>query len=495
MISSSKNKLSALNNYGKLTILIGLIILFPICCSIFYPSDFKYAYCFLIPSLLTILFGVLLCYFGKKFEPSPYYSVNQRNSTLIVLYAWIISCVAGAVPFMLGANLNFIQALFEAVSGFTTCGLSVIDVDTCFPTMLFYRSWIQFVGGLGFVLLFLVVVNDRQSMDLFNAEGHPEKLRPNLRVTARTLLKTYMVMTIFGIVGYCLLGMGLFDSVNTTMTAVSTGGFATKSDGLASFSSAIKLWTTLLMLMGGINMAVLILPTQGKFKEMIKNTEFKVLNFLVISFTIIIMIITAQTTDLSLFDNFVDSIFNVVSSITTTGDYVSPFVGIAHSKLFLLIILMVIGGSMGSTAGGLKLSRVYISIKVWIKSITDKMRSSRAIKYLHMYSSTGDSIISDKQQKDAVNYVGIYLLFLVVGTFGLMCTANCQLHEALFEFTSCLSTVGSSVGITAADASVGTFIIEILGMLLGRLEILPLVFGAFYGVNAIKDLFKRKDYR
>ncbi|MGN1399640.1 MAG: TrkH family potassium uptake protein [Erysipelotrichaceae bacterium] len=490
-MSISRNKLSSLNNYGKLTILIGIILFVPVFCIIFYPQDFKYVHCFLIPSVLSILFGLILCFFGKRFIPSPYYTVNLRNSTLIVLYAWVYSCLAGALPFMLSGQLNFIQALFEAVSGFTTCGLSVIDVDNCFATMLFYRSWIQFVGGLGFVLLFLIVVNDRQSMDLFNAEGHPEKIRPNLRVTARTLFKTYLIMTGFGVVGYCLLGMGFFDSLNTTMTAVSTGGFATHSDGVASFSNAIKLWTTLLMLMGGINMAVLILPTKGKFKEMFKNTEFKVLNSIVIGFTAIVMLITYNTSDLSLFDNFVDSIFNVVSSLTTTGDYMSSFIGIPHAKLLLYIILMVFGGSVGSTAGGLKLSRVYISIKVWIKSITDRMRSSRSIKYIHMYTSNGDCVISDKQQKDAVNYVGIYLLLLLAGTFGLMLTANCQLHEALFEFTSCLSTVGSSVGITAADATVGTFIIEIIGMLLGRLEIIPLVFGLIYAGEGIKKLFRK----
>ena len=491
MSSISKNKISSLNNYGKLTILIGIILFIPVLCIIFYPEDIKYVHCYIIPSIGSILLGLLLCFFGKGYTPSPFYTVNLRSSTLIVLYAWGYSCLAGAMPFILSGQLNFIQALFEAVSGFTTCGLSVLDVDNCFSTMLFYRSWIQFVGGLGFVLLFLIVVNDRQSMDLFNAEGHPEKLRPNLRVTARTLFKTYLIMTAFGVVGYCILGMGFFDSLNTTMTAVSTGGFATHSDGVASFSNAIKLWTTLLMLMGGINMAVLIFPAKGKFKEMLNNTEFKVLNMIVLGFTAIVMLITYNTSNLSLFDNFVDSIFNVVSSITTTGDYMSSFTTIPHAKLFLYIILMVFGGSMGATAGGLKLSRVYISFKVWIKSITDRMHSSRSIRYIHMYTTNGECVISEKQQKDAVNYVGIYLLLLLLGTFGLMITANCQLHEALFEFTSCLSTVGSSVGITAADATVGTFIIEIVGMLLGRLEIIPIAFGLIYVSKGLKKIINR----
>ena len=108
-----------------------------------------------------------------------------------------------------------------------------------------------------------------------------------------------------------------------------------------------------------------------------------------------------------------------------------------------------------------------------------------------MYTTNGECVISEKQQKDAVNYVGIYLLLLLLGTFGLMITANCQLHEALFEFTSCLSTVGSSVGITAADATVGTFIIEIVGMLLGRLEIIPIAFGLIYVSKGLKKIFNR----
>ena len=153
MSSISKNKISSLNNYGKLTILIGIILFIPVLCIIFYPEDIKYVHCYIIPSIGSILLGLLLCFFGKGYTPSPFYTVNLRSSTLIVLYAWGYSCLAGAMPFILSGQLNFIQALFEAVSGFTTCGLSVLDVDNCFSTMLFYRSWIQFVGGLGFVIM------------------------------------------------------------------------------------------------------------------------------------------------------------------------------------------------------------------------------------------------------------------------------------------------------------------------------------------------------
>lgn len=482
----NKDKFISLNNYGKLAVLTGVILLLPLGCLVFYPEDFEYAHCFLIPGLSAILIGIVICKFGKPFKASRFYTVTLRNSTLIVLFAWAFSCVMGAFPFVLSGQLNFLQALFESVSGYTGAGLTVIDIANSCKSILFYRSLTQFVGGLGFVLLFLVIVNDKQSMDLFNAEGHPDKLRPNLRVTARTILWTYLILVGIGTLGCWILGMDLFDSLNHTMTSIATGGFSTKVNGLEGYSWQIQLWMVVVMLLGSINTAVLLLAVQGKTKEVWKNSELRFLNGLMVLFTIICMIALVNVkTDIG--DNFVFSLFNVVSSFSTTGASVGSFVNLPHIVIFSCTLLMILGGSMGSTAGGIKLSRVYVFLRMMIKSVRDKLHPSRNLKYMHMYKSTGECVIDEKQQKDAINYVGIYGCVYIIGVFALMFASGCQLHESMFEFASCLSTVGLSIGVTTASSNAATLIVEMIGMFLGRLEIIPVFFGCSYVVEAIKD--------
>ncbi len=481
-----KDKFISLNNYGKLAVLTGLILLMPLGCLIFYPEDIEYAHCFLIPGFSAIFIGILICKFGKPFEASRFYSVTLRNSTLIVLFSWAFSCVMGALPFVLSGQLNFLQALFESVSGYTGAGLTVIDIAGSCKSILFYRSLTQFVGGLGFVLLFLVIVNDKQSMDLFNAEGHPDKLKPNLRVTARTILWTYLVLVGIGTLGCWILGMDFFDSLNHTMTSIATGGFSTKVDGLEGYSWQIQLWIVVVMLLGCINTAVLLLAVKGKFKEVVKNSELRFLNGMMIFFTIIVMI-SLKNIKTDIGENFVFSLFNVVSSFSTTGAAMGSFVNLSHIAIFSFTLLMIFGGSMGSTAGGIKLSRVYIFLRMMIKSVRDKLHPSRNLKLMHMYKSTGESVIDEKQQKDAINYVGIYTCVYIIGVIALMFASGCQLHESMFEFASCLSTVGLTIGVTTPASNAATLIVEMIGMFLGRLEIIPVFFGFSYVADAVKD--------
>lgn len=488
----NKDKFVSLNNYGKIAVLIGLIILMPLVCIPFYPEDIKYAHCFLIPGFAAVIIGIIICRFGKPFVSSRFYTINQKNSTLIVIFAWLFSCFMGAFPFILSGQLNFLQALFESVSGYTGAGLTVIDIASSCKTILFYRSLTQFVGGLGFVVLFLVIVNDKQSMDLFNAEGHPDKLRPNLRVTARTILWTYLILVAIGTLGCWILGMDFFDSLNHTMTSIATGGFSTKPDGLAGYSWQIQLWIVVVMLLGCINTAVLILFVQGKFKQILKNSELRFLNGMMIFFTVIVMISLANVkTDIG--ENFVFSLFNVVSSFSTAGAAVGDVSHLPHIAIFSFTLLMIFGGSMGSTAGGMKLSRVYIFLRTMIKSVRDKLYPARNLKLMHMYRSTGEGIINDEQQKDAVNYVGIYTCIYIIGVVALMFASGSQLHESMFEFASCLSTVGLTVGVTTPVSNAATLIVEMCGMILGRLEIIPVFFGMNYAVEGIKKIFKKKD--
>ncbi len=486
-----KEKLRSLNSYGKLSLLIGTIMLIPIVCMIFFPSDFKYIYCFLIPAAICYVAAFLTHKFGKPNDTAHFYTLKQKNSTMIILFAWVFSFLIGALPFWLSGQLNFIRSLFESASGFTATGLSTMDLTAAPKTILFYRSLTQLVGGFGFVILFLVVMNDRQSMELFNAEGHPDKLRPNLQMTSRMIFVIYMAIVGIGTLGCWVLGMSFFDSLNYAMCAVATGGFGTKMDSVAGYSQAVQLWIALLMLLGSVNAVVLMMVQQRRFKEVIKNTELKFTFFLILIFVPICMYAYGVETGVGLWDNFVMSIFNVISAMSTGGFAVSDFVSAPHIVVYCLTILMIFGGGMGSTAGGMKLSRVYIYVRSILKSIKDRLRSSNRVSYLHVTRANGEVVINKKEIESVSNYIGIYIIVYAVGVLALMIASGCQLHESMFEFASCLSTVGLSIGVTSASANVATLLIEIMGMLLGRLEILPIFFAFYYTKEKVKKAFNR----
>ncbi len=486
----NKQKLLSLNNYAKLSFLSAAIAVFPLIVLPFYPREWVYAKDFLIPGAFALLTGILFSIVGKPYTPSRFYTVTQRKSTMLVLFAWIFNFFIGALPFVFSGQLPFLRALFESVSGFTTCGLSTMDVSITPMIFLFHRSLMQFIGGFGFIVLFLSIVNDRQSMDLFSAEGHPDKLRPNLLITTRTILLIYMVLLVIGTLGFVILGMPLFDALNHTMCALSTGGFSTQLNSFGDYTAAMDLWLVLLMLLGTTNTVVLLMLSQRKFRQVFKNTELRFLILIVVICLPIIMIPMAQTTDMSLWGNFVYSLFNIFSSLSTSGFAMSGYDHLPHIVIFVLTVLMIFGGGMGSTAGGLKLTRVYIFFRTQFNAVFDRLYPSRRLHSMKIYRPTGEDTVTRDEKEGAVNYVSLYIIMYVLGVLLTLAFENCQLHEAMFEFASSLSTVGLSIGLTSPTASSGLLIVEIVGMLMGRLEILPVLYALKYGKDGIKKVLR-----
>ena len=220
-----KLKLTRASNAGKLTLLIGLLLLAPLLVLPFYPEDARFAAAFLLPGGASILLGALMC--AKKSAATDSALEAAHRGNLLVLYIWAYGCLAGALPFVLGDRLSFVQGLFEAVSGWTTTGLSVMDVSVTPHIFLFYRSFMQFCGGLGFVMIMMAFVQGRMGMVLYSAEGHPDKLMPTLRQTVRAIVLMYLSFLVAGVAAYVVCGMPLFDAILHAMGALSTGGFPT----------------------------------------------------------------------------------------------------------------------------------------------------------------------------------------------------------------------------------------------------------------------------
>ena len=486
-------KVKDCSNRGKLMIMIGLLVIAPLAILPFYPQDLGYAIYFLLTGLLSILAGGLVCVFGKR---ETYFSADrltaQRHSNNTVLFTWFWGIAVGAMPFFLSGQLRLVQALFESVSGWTTTGLSVMDVTRTSHIFLFYRSFMQYCGGLGFVMMMVMLVSGKRSMDLFNAEGHPDKLMPNLKQTAQTIFEMYIIFLILGTAAYMVCGMPLFDSLCHAMCSLSTGGFSTKLGSIGEYHSlSIEIVTIVLMLIGTTNFAVLLLLLRGKWRQAMQVSEVRFLFLLLLVFVPLMGLSLSRELGMGFWEGLRHGLFNASSALSTTGYATMPYESWPAFPIGLMILLMLIGGGIGSTAGGMKLTRVYLILRLTGQNIKRKLLPQRCVDTPTYVKAQGKTKIDGELSSDTVAFVGCYLLLFIAGALLLLQTAGCGLEEAMFEFASALGTVGLSIGLTGTATNNATLIVEMLGMILGRLEIFIVLTGAYYGLHEIKSLARK----
>ena len=472
-------KMKDCSNCGKLMVMIGLLVIDPVAILPFYPRDIGYAIYFLLPGLLSILAGGLVCAFGKR---ETYFSSDrlkaQQHSNNTVRFTWFLGIIVGAMPFFLSGQLKFVQAIFESVSGWTTTGLSVMDVTQTPHIFLFYRSFMQYCGGLGFVLMMVMLVSGKRSMDLFNAEGHPDKLMPNLKQTAQTIFEMYIIFLIVGTAAYVICGMPLFDSLCHAMCSLSTGGFSTKLNSIGEYRSLpIEIVTIVLMLIGTTNFAVLLLLLRGKWRQAFQVSEVRFLFLLLLIFVPVMAL--SLSGSMGFGAGLRHALFNAASVLSTTGYATMSYENWPSFTIGLMILLMLIGGGIGSTAGGLKLTRVYLILRMIGLNVKRKLLSQRCVDAPTYVKAQGRTKIDGELCSDTVGFVGCYLLLFLAGALLLTLTAGCGLETAMFEFASALGTVGLSIGLTGPMTNNATLIVEMIGMILGRLEIFIVLTG-FY---------------
>lgn len=481
-----KKFLVSSNSYGKIMMLMGIILIGPIMVIPFYPDESKFALAFILPAGLSIIFGGLTNIFQKQKTMNTEESYTMKTASIEVLFIWFYGFFLGALPFFLGNQLNFIKALFESVSGWTTTGLSVVNVEQIPSIYLFYRGYMQFVGGLGFVMIMVMFVQGKQSMGLFNAEGHPDKLMPNLKKTARVIFLMYFVFLLIGILSYSLFGMTLLDAVVHAMCALSTGGFSNKADSIAAYKSIyIEGVTVFLMIIGTTNFAVLLLLSKGRIKQVIRVSEVRFM-FGVLGFFIpLVSALLVFTTYTNAGDGLRYSIFNVVSALSTSGFSTVNYMYWPGSTHAILILLMIIGGGMGSTAGGIKMSRVYLAMRIMKGNLKKRVSSGRYMQNLFYYKAQGKAYIDKDLESETISFILFYLVIFFCGSFLITITENVGLSDAMFDFASSLGTVGLSIGLTNPNTNELTLLVEIVGMILGRLEIFIVFMGAIFGVKGL----------
>lgn len=453
--------------FGVLLMFVAGIMLLPLLALPFYPEELNQALYFIIPGGAAMLIGWLL----SRLRPKEEIPLSLRQDTVIVVGTWLAAAFFSALPFMMAGMLTFSQAYFETISGWTTTGLSMINVTTAPHIFLLFRSIMQFFGGVGLVLVAVSALSETFGMRLYCAEGHADKLLPNLAKSARMILLIYSGYFIAGTALYVVAGMPLFDAVNHCMAALSTGGFSIKVQSIGAYNSfPIELITVVLMLLGATNFFAHLLLVRGKFRTFFRLGEMR-FAFLLIG---IFVPLTATVSLWGLYGSLGQalriSLFNVVSAITTTGFQTVTYNDWPAFAWLILIIMMAVGGGAGSTAGGIKWGRVYLMLKVFVWDLRRKFMPEHSMNELAICAPEGKVYVGEEQFSNAASYTFIYVVALAAGTC-VLAACGYSLQDSLFEFASALGTVGLSVGVTMPDMPLAGMWAMTAGMLLGRLEV------------------------
>lgn len=489
--SSRYEYIAILGALAYVIIMLGLIMLLPILILPFYPEEKEVMQCFVLPGVLSIFLGYLIKQFTAGYKLD---NLKQNSGSVIVLLIWFVSILIGSIPFLMTGEYTFTQAIFETTSGFTTTGFSITDVENASHLILLYRSTLHLFGGVGLILILSSVLSNVYGMQLFSAEGHTDRLTPSLLNSARTILYIYLGFIISGTTLYIIFGMDPFDAVNHAISAVATGGFSTKNDSIGYWHSVpIDIVTIVLMILGATNFMASLSLMKGKFRRFFNHAETKVTLFLLATVTPIIAVMflveNICPSVLSAIDN---AVFQAVSLITTTGlSTVNDFLPRASFAIVPIVILMLVGGHSGSTAGGIKAYRIALAAKSLKYDVREQIEPKRIIHAREITRYDKRSKITQSEQSGNYTYIIIYFLIGLIGTFALTLCGN-NFSDSFIEFFSALGTVGMSIGIITPDMSNAEMWIIIVGMIIARLEVYIIILGISRLVIDLKESIRKR---
>ena len=410
--------------------------------------------------------------------------IYAKEGFVCTALSWILLSLFGAIPFVIsGAIPNYIDAVFETVSGFTTTGASIIPaggIEGIEYGILFWRSFTHWIGGMGILVFMLALIPKSEgNVFLMRAEvpgPQKGKLVPKLRDSSIILYQIYFGLTVLQVLALLCTGMPIYDCIVNAFGTMGTGGFSVLNDSIAGYASPAAEWImAIFLLLAGINYNIFFFVILSKFREIGKNEEFKA--YLIITF-VTTGIITANllTSFSAVYDSFGgalrDAFFQVTSIMSTAGFSTASFDLWPNLSQILIIALMFLGACAGSTAGGFKISRFIIILKS-VKRDIRKFFKPNSVKTL---SLDGDPL-SEDTVKSAVSYLSVYVVFL----FAAILLISFDGKDVLTTTTtviSCFNNIGPAFGeafATYAGYSYFSKIILSFVMLFGRLEIMPML--------------------
>ena len=454
------------------------------------------ARCFVLTAALTGAVGLLLYNIGHTAKKSP---LQIRDSFLVVALSWVLFSVFGMLPFLMyGTVDNVTDAFFETMSGFSTTGATILDnIDQQPHGILFWRSMMQWMGGLGVVVFTLAfipsVAKGSKKMSLFAAEApglSVEKLAPTMGATSRLLWIIYIVLTLLCAIAYALGPMNRFDAVCHAFTTIATGGFSTHQASIGYFQSDyIECVCIVFMLLSGINFAMYHFLFNGRFDVIRRNEELRWYLIAILVFTLLIIgrfffaphfnLMTDEqlaSHPQSWWERIRTSLFHVVALLSNTGFQGSNYDYDLWGRIFLIptVVMMIVGGCAGSTSGGIKMVRVIVLFRYMKKTVYEMLHSSSVYTV-----KVAGQIVDDLALKRVLSFFSLFIILFMVNVVALS-AMGMTMEDGAISFLTCFSNYGPGSGITGPS---GTFDaipnaakwLLSFDMVVGRLEIFTIL--------------------
>ena len=460
---------------GMMLIALAALLVLPIIVALIYRETSLWAFLGTAIGSLAVGAALVLIFRTKK------QVIYAKDGFAITALSWLVLSAAGALPFYLTGEIpSYVDALFETVSGFTTTGASIVtEITAMSRACLFWRSFTHWVGGMGvlvFVMAIIPNLSDR-SIHLMRAEMPGPivgKIVPRAKDTAKILYLIYVVLTLVQVVFLLAGGMDLFDSVVHSLGTAGTGGFGIKPDSVGGYSPYLQWVITIFMLIFGINFNLYYLILIRRFKSALRSNELWCYIGIVAFST---LAITANIYKLcgGFGESLRHSAFQVASIITTTGYSTTDFDLWPEFSKAILFILMFIGGCAGSTAGGLKVSRVMILVRMIGREIRQMLRP-RSVNTVKLEGKQ----IEDATLRNCGTYFALYIVCYLCIFLALTVFDSFDFETNFTAVSACFNNVGPGFGAVGpassfAGYSDGSTLVLTFAMLLGRLEIFPLI--------------------
>lgn len=433
---------------------------------------------FLLSTIITLLAGVTGLFIGRHAESR----MGEREGYVIVAMVWVVFSAFGLLPYYLSGQVSTLtDAWFESMSGFTTTGATIIpDLEVITHGLLFWRSLTQWIGGMGIIVLSIAIlpIFGLNGMQLYAAEVSGltyEKLSPRIADTAKMMWSIYILLTITEIAALWLCGMDVFDAVCHSFSTIATGGFSTHNNSLEFYdSAAIHYTVTFFMFVSGINFVLLIYLLRGKVRNFFQDEELRWYSVAVLVFavalTIGLYIARPGWSGIEMERAFRDSIFTVISSMTSTGYTISDYMYWPVVAWVVIFFLMLTGACAGSTAGGIKWVRLSIILKNGVAEFQRRIHPNAIIPV-----KLNEKAVPQQTINNIMAFL-IFYVFIIAVTVVIFCACGVNFDEAIGAAVSAIGNVGISIG---QFGPAGTYVefpmmakwVMSFVMLIGRLEI------------------------
>ncbi len=461
---------------GFLIFVEGVAMLLALAVSVIYGEYDTTA--FIISSGICLITGGIIAWLTNGASKD----IGKREGYIIVALVWVVFSFFGSLPYILSNSIpNFTNAFFETISGFTTTGSSILsDIEALPHGILFWRSISQWLGGMGIIVLSLAIlpVFGIGGMQLYVAEvpgPTPDKISPRIRQTAKTLWIIYLGFTVTEIMLLWVGGMSFYDAVCHSFTTMATGGFSTKQASIAHWSSPfIQYVIIVFMFFAGTNFTLSYLALKGSFKSVFKDEEFKYYGFFILGFTVLIFGGLLITTQLEVEHAFRNSLFQVVSIITTTGFATTNYLLWTPFLTILIFSLFFFGGSAGSTGGGIKIMRIVILLKNSYYELRRMIHPHAVVPVKFNKHSVDAKIVT--------NVLAFFMLYIIVFALSTIVFSLIEpdMESAMGAVATTLGNIGPGLGNVGPTENflhvspIGKWFLSFL-MLLGRLELFTIL--------------------